>query len=202
MKEWKDENGLVIPANRITKSEKTREQICEKLIKRALKINQLLVSFKSEVSADVRQVFDEVMFENGVDVAERKGNFTFYNFDRSIKIETEINERIEFDDAMIKVAKEHFDSFLSSNTGGIDEMIRELILDAFSTSRGKLDVKKVMGLLKYRTRIPSDKYPAFHAALNAIEKGIRRPSSKTYHRISVRDANGKYVAVDLNFSSI
>jgi len=199
---WKDETGISIPANRITKSEKSRERAADKLLKKAQHLNQKLGEFKSEFAATVAEVYDEVMAENGVDIRERKGNFTFYNFDRSIKLETDVNERIDFDDALIAVAKEHFDNFLSNGTGNVDEMIRELILDAFSTSRGKLDAKKVLGLLKYRSRIPENKYQEFHLALNAIEKAIRRPDSKTYHRISLRNEEGKYDSIDLNFSSI
>ncbi|MDP2723174.1 MAG: DUF3164 family protein [Bacteroidales bacterium] len=199
---WKDESGITIPANRVTNSEKTRERAADKLLKNAHFINDKLARFKMEFSETVAQVYNEVMAENGVDISERKGNFTFYNFDRSIKLETDINERIDFDDAMIAVAKEHFDNFLSNGTGSVDAMIRELIMNAFSTSRGKLDVKKLLGLLKYRTRIPEIKYPEFHLALNAIEKGIRRVDSKTYHRISMRGSDGKYMPIDLNFSSI
>jgi len=201
-KVWKDETGLEIPANRITKSEKMRESATEKLQKKAEKLNQLLSAFKEEFIETSDEIYVAVLEENGVKASDRKGNFSFYNFDRSVKVETDIQERIEFDDAMIAVAKQHFDEFLSSNTNGIDDMIRELILDAFSSTRGKLDTKKVMSLVKYRSRIPADKYPQFHAAINAIEKGMRRPSSKRYFRISLRDAEGRYNAIDLNFSSI
>lgn len=201
-KVWKDETGIEIPANRITRSEKMRETATEKLLKKALKSTQLLAEFKEEFIETTDEVYVAILEENGAKASDRKGNFTFYNFDRSVKIETDIQDRIEFDDAMIAVAKQHFDEFLESNTNGIDSMIRELILDAFSSTRGKLDTRKVMSLVKYRSRIPADKYPAFHNAINAIEKGMSRPTSKRYQRISVRDAEGKYNVIDLNFSSI
>ena len=199
---WKDETGIEIPANRITKSEKMRETVTEKLLKNAEKLNMLLSKFKDELIVAADEVYVTILEENGAKASDRKGNFIFYNFDRSVKVETDVQERIEFDDAMIAVAKQHFDEFLSSNTNGIDDMIRELILDAFSSTRGKLDTRKVMGLVKYRSRIPADKYPQFHAAINALEIGMSRPSSKRYFRVSQRDAEGKYNAIDLNFSSI
>jgi len=201
-KVWKDETGLEIPANRITKSEKMRETATEKLQSKAEKLNQLLCQFKDEFIATSDKIYTTVLEENGAKASDRKGNFIYYNFDRSVKVETDVQDRIEFDDAMIAVAKQHFDEFISSNTNDIDEMIRELILDAFSSTRGKLDTRKVMSLVKYRSRIPADKYPSFHAAINAIEKGMSRPTSKRYFRISLRDTEGKYNAIDLNFSSI
>lgn len=201
-KAWKDETGLEIPANRITKSEKMREAATEKLLKKADKLNRLLAEFKDEFIETSDEVYATILEENGAKASDRKGNFIFHNFDRSVKVETDVQDRIVFDDAMIAVAKQHFDEFLTSNTSGIDSMIRELINDAFNSTRGKLDTRKVMSLVKYRSRIPADKYPQFHAAINAIEKGMSRPSSKRYFRISQRDTEGKYNAIDLNFSSI
>jgi hypothetical protein len=201
-KVWKDETGLEIPANRITKSEKMREAATDKLLKKAEKLNQLLITFKDEFIETSDEIYKAILEENGAKAGERKGNFIYHNFDRSVKVETDVQDRIEFDDAMITVAKQHFDEFLSSNTTGIDDLIRELILDAFSSTRGKLDTRKVMSLVKHRSRIPADKYPQFHAAINAIEKGMSRPTSKRYFRISLRDTEGKYNAIDLNFSSI
>lgn len=201
-KVWKDETGIEIPANRITKSEKMREAATIKLQTKAEKLNQLLAQFKDEFITTSDIIYTTILEENGAKASDRKGNFIYYNFDRSVKVETDVQDRIEFDDAMIAVAKQHFDEFISSNTNDIDEMIRELILDAFSSTRGKLDTRKVMSLVKYRSRIPAGKYPSFHAAINAIEKGMSRPTSKRYFRISLRDAEGKYNAIDLNFSSI
>jgi hypothetical protein len=201
-KQWIDENGLEIPTARITKSEKMREAAADRLLKKANEINRRLAAFKDEVSESADEIMAQVFEENGVNSELRKGNFTFYNFDRSIRVEVSMQERIDFDDAMIAVAKEHFDEFLATNSSALDEMIRQLIMDAFSTSRGKLDTKKVLSLVKYRQRVPATKYPKFHAAIDAIEKAIRRPDSKRYFRIAKRNGNGEYDNVELNFSSI
>lgn len=201
-KKWIDENGIEIPAKRVTKSEKLKEAKLDYLAKKAARLNKQLGEFKEEFASSVDEIIATIMAENGIEKTTTKGNIMIPNFDRSIKAEVDINDRIEFDDTMITVAKSHMDDFLTNGTGGVDEMIRELILDAFSTSRGKLDAKKVTGLTKYRTRIDSVKYPSFHKMLDAIEKSIRRPSSKRYFRISLRDSEGKYKIIDLNFSSI
>lgn len=201
-KKWIDENGLEIPANRITKSEKVKEQAAERLLKKAKKLSAALAEFKDEVASTSEEILKLVFEENGASRDNHKGNFSFYNFDRTIRVEVDNQERIEFDDGLIAVAKQHFDEFLTNSSTGIDEMIRQLILDAFSTSRGKLDTKKVLSLVKYRQRVPSDRYPKFHQAIDAVEKAIRRPDSKLYFRIAERDDAGKYNAVNLNFSAL
>lgn len=199
---WKDETGLEIPANRITRSEKLKETKLEALARKARKLNEQLTAFKVEFADAADEIFEAVLQENGIKKTDHKGNFLVKTFDGGIKAEVDVNERIEFDDTLIAAAKEHFDIFLNTGTGGVDEMIRELIMDAFNNSRGRLDAKKVTSLLKYRSRIDKAKYPSFHSAIDCIEKSMSRPSSKRYFRISERDSEGKYIAIDLNFSSI
>src|SRR5690606_379589 len=127
------------------------------------------------------------------------GNFTWHNFDRSLKIEVSINERIQFDDLTITACKDKLNQLIDANNEGKVESIKDMVNDAFSTSRGKLDAKKVMSLLKYKSRI---KAPVFQEAMVLLEESIRRPDSKVYFRIWKKNQDGKYENIDLNFSSI
>lgn len=204
-KKWIDETGLELPAARILPIEKLREKAADTLLKKAEIVQKRLVAMKGEFEEKCNEVWLDSLRDAGADaekIAAKKGNHTWYNFDRSIKIERSISERIDFDDALIAAAKEKFDTFLSENTTGTDEVIRILITDAFSTTRGQLDAKKVMSLIRHRQRIDADKYPNIHAVVDLIEQSIRRPDSKMYFRISKRDDSGRYHNVDLNFSSI
>lgn len=204
-KQWIDNNGLIIPPARVTPLEKKIERYANKLLRDAERINKQLSEFKDEIAVKADEVWQESLQNSGLDdeaIARHKGNHTFYNFDRSIKIETSITERIDFDDALMAAAKEKFDEFLSQNTSGTDEMIRQLIMDAFSTHRGKLDAKKIMNLVRYKSKISERRYPNFHAAVSLIEESIRRPDSRRYFRIWKRNEAGEYENIDLNFSSI
>lgn len=204
-KKWTDETGLELPANRILPLEKMREKAADTLLKKAEIVQKRLVAIKQEFEDICTEVWTASLIDAGADpekIAAKKGNHTWYNFDRSIKIEVSISERIDFDDALIAAAKEKFDTFLSENINGTEDVIRVLVTDAFSTTRGQLDAKKVMQLIRHRSRIDADKYPGFHRAVDLIEQSIRRPDSKKYFRISTRDFAGRYQNVDLNFSSI
>ncbi|HEY5393431.1 MAG TPA: DUF3164 family protein, partial [Hanamia sp.] len=176
--DWTDETGIAIPFNRLSKSEKLKEQIAGNLLKNALKINTSLVSFKSDIDNSIMQIRDSLMDEKKLH-KESKGNFTWYNFDRSVKVEVNVNETIQFDDGLIAAAREHLDSFVSKNVQGTDEVVRVLISSAFHNTKGGLDSKKVLSLMKYRTKI---KAAEFQKALNLIEQAISRPSSKKYFR--------------------
>lgn len=194
---WTDENGTQIPYNRTTKSERLIERHSASLAKKALKINSDLAKFKDEVTSYCQEIAEQVLKELD-SKKEHKGNFTFFNFDRTIKIDVDAKERIEFDDLTIQAAKEKLDSFLEDSVQG-ETVVKQLILDAFTKSRGKLDVKKVLSLLKYRDRVNDNR---FKDAINLIEKSIRRLQSRTYFRVWIKNDSGEFESVDLNFSSI
>jgi hypothetical protein len=196
---WTDEQGITIPFNRLSNSEKVRERITGQLLKHSTTINGLLLKFKSDVDKAIQAVTEALMAEDKLPKKEWKGNFTFYNFDKSVKAELNINETIQFDDALIAAAREKLDTFIQKNVQGTDEIVRTLINSAFHNTKGGLDSKKVLSLLKYRTKI---KDSTFQEALALIEDSISRPSSKKYFRIWVKDQDGKYQNIELNFSSM
>jgi hypothetical protein len=195
---WTDEKGIQIPYNRITPLERKMEVKSFNLAKKAVDLHNRLSEFKREVAEICQGIYEQYMAENKVKKTA-KGNFTWYNFDRSIKIEVSVNERIEFDDMAIDAAKAKLEEFLQNNVEAKDEFVKELIMNAFETSRGKLDVKKVMSLVRYKSKI---KAPLYQEAIELIENGIRRPDSKMYFRVWQRDEEGKYIYIDLNLSSI
>lgn len=195
---WVDEAGNRIPRSRITTREMVSEAAITKLLKGAQDINARLASYKKQIRTATEGMVAAFMEEKGLD-SKGKGNVTLYNFDRSVKIEVSINDRIEFDDLTMKACKEKFDQFLSDNVEERQEFIKEMINDAFSTRRGQLDSKKVMGLLKYETKV-KDVY--FQEAMSLLKESIRRPDSRTYYRVWLKDENGRYQNIDLNFSSV
>ncbi|MDX1350244.1 MAG: DUF3164 family protein [Putridiphycobacter sp.] len=196
---WVDEKGRKVWYNRTTKTERLKERRARELRNKALRVNEQLASFKSDIQTICQEVFDTYMAENKLDISKHKGNFTWFNFDRSIKVEVSISERVEFDSLALTGAKELLDEFLEENVESKDDFVKELIMDAFETSRGSLDVKKIFDLIRYKSKIKNKKY---QQAVKMLEDGIRRPDSKTYFRISQLMEDGSYEVIDLNLSSI
>lgn len=199
---WCDESGIEIPANRISQAEKEREKQAQRVFKEAMKTHNQLKQFAQLI----QQANDAVNVANakenkalGKAIKAGKGNFTWYNFDRSLKIEVNINELIRFDEAKIAAARELFDKFIERNVAGTDNIVRQLINSAFANTKGGLDSKKVLSLLKYRSKI---KDKDFHNALDLIEDSISRPDSRRYFRVWQKNEQGMYDNIDLNFSSI
>jgi len=199
-KVWIDESGNKIPSARVTAAEKKKEKISDRLFKEATKINQMLIDFKRNALLSSIELYDETLANAGVEnVDKRKGNFTYYNFDRSLKFEINVNERIEFDDMLISACREKLMTFIDSKISGVDSFIKDIVMDAFNTRSKKLDTRKVMGLLKHRKTV---KEPVFLEAMDLLEESIKRPSSKKYFRIWKRNELGEYENIELNFSAV
>jgi len=197
-KSWSDETGFNVEHKRLNRTEKLKESTTKQLHKGAMMIHNHLTKFKKDVIERCQKLYETAMEEQG-GKAEHKGNFTFYNFDRSLRVAVKIQEQIDFDDLTIKACKDKLDEYLENNIETKNNMTKEMIMDAFETQRGKLDAKKVMGLLKYRSKEPNVN---FQKALDLLEESIRHPSSKTYFQLAVKDDQGEYQNIELNFSSI
>ncbi len=113
-KVWNDESGTGIPYNRTTKVERLHERSSAKIAKLALDVNKRLVAFNDVISDLSQEAYDAYMQSKGID-KKTKGNYTWYNFDRSIKIEINVNQPIVFDSLTITAAKEKLDEFLDAN---------------------------------------------------------------------------------------
>lgn len=197
---WMDETGTKTQYNRLYRHEKLMEKSANKLFNSAIKLHDSLKSFKEEVEAICLEVYEQYQTDKALDtIGKGKGNFTWYNFDRTIKVEVSISERITFDDLGINNCKAILNEFLDENLDSKIEVLKDMVNDAFNTSRGNLDAKKVMNLLRYEGKIKNEK---FQKAMDILKESIRRPSSKTYFRIWAKDSHGEFQNIDLNFSSI
>lgn len=196
---WRDEQGQVIPYARTTPYERKAETTISKLAKEALAINAKQVTFKNEIMAAFEVLYAEFLKTNAAPANKGKGNRTFYNFDKSIKITIDVNEPIRFDEEYIRLAKDELDTMLNEELGETAGWLKGVITDAFEKSRGELDTDKVLSLKKHASRTDNAR---FHKAMGYIDKAINRPTSKAYPRVWVRDENGQFQNVQLNFSAL
>jgi hypothetical protein len=195
---WKDEAGVKIPYNRTTKVERLHERSSAKVTKAAIAVHKKLVALNTLLSEASQESYDTYMQSKGI-TKKGKGNYMWYNFDRSIKIEVNVNQPIVFDSLTITAAKEKLDEFLDDELASKNEFVKSMVMEAFETSKGSLDTKKILSLTKHEERIKS---PLFSESCALINQAIRRPTSKTYRRVWVKNEAGKYQAVELNLSSL
>lgn len=197
---WKDESGTVVPYNWVKKSERLNERKLATIARKAISLSNNLKAFKDEVFAEVKEMYKAFLDENGGKAPGKgKGGITLYNFDKTIKAELQVQEQIKFDENLINLAKDKLDELLNDGLSDAKDFIKPLVMDAFKSSGGKLDTKRVLGLRKYADRI---KDPRYAEAMAFIDKSISRPDSKEYFKVMVKDGVGEYVDIQLNFSAV
>nr|WP_067054116.1 DUF3164 family protein [Mucilaginibacter sp. L294] len=198
---WLNEAGDTIPYDRTKPSERANERKLPSLAKKRIALRKQLEEHKAECFAIGKELYQLFLDENGGKAprGKGKGNIIRYNFDRSIKIEINVNEPIVFDESLLQLAKAKLDELLSDGLTSAPEWFKPIVMEAFSSQGGTIDTKRVLGLRRYADSIPDKRY---HEAMSLIDKAIRRPSSKEYFSLFVRSDNGEYVDVHLNFSNI
>ena len=198
---WIDEAGTSVPFNRTTPIERKKEKYAASLVKAAKKGQQLLTEIKAAIVQATEEILTMEREAHNVKL-DGKGGFTWYNFDRSIKIQADVSEQIKFDDIKIEAAKEKLLSLIRENVQA-DDFIISIVEDAFQTSRGKLDAKKILSLKKHTSRIKNAQIKkVWDEAMNLIDQSISRPKSKSYYKVWLKNEAGEYEGIELNFSAL
>ncbi len=197
--EWIDERGRRVPAAYVKKCDKFAEVSTEKLLKEAVSLNKKLTAFKEKIIKDTTEFIEKKAISFGGKKPSENGNYDMYNFDRSIKVSVAISNIIKYDSVLAQMAKEKFDEYMNSEFGETKVYFKNMVIEAFSVTNGKLDPGKV-GVLTASKRDNPD--PLFQEAVALIEQAEIRSYSATYHRIYTRNDDGSYQLIDLNFSSI
>lgn len=194
---WIDEAGNAVARKDLKKKEKVIEASTGIMVREALKANKALSNFFAVLRVQISRCIDAIQAEYKGKKTEFRGNYTLYNFDRSVKIMVKVSQPIRFDEITIAQAKAKLDEFLSAGITAQNSYIKQMVMDAFSQRSGAMDVKKVMGLKRYADRI---KEPVYLEAMQLIDEAIRRPESATYYQVWLRNGEGQYDAVKLNLS--
>ena len=198
---WIDETGNSIPFNRTTKSERLKEKYSNKILKEAQNASEKLKALRDLMDVAIGEILEECRSENSVKL-DGKGNYTWYNFNRSIRVEVNINELITFDEIKLESAKEKLSSLIRDNTKG-DDFILSIVEQAFQTTTGKLDTKRILSLKKHTSRIVNLSIKnTWQEAMDLIDQSISRPTSKKYMKVYLKDEAGEYQNIPLNFSNL
>lgn len=196
---WEDESGLLIPYARITKTERLLERSVAKIYKAWSAEADKLKALKEDVAALCEQCYRADMESKGVDPSDRKGSYTMFCFNRSIKVERSVHGNPSYDEATIEAAKIKFDQYMDENITGGEDFVKDMIIDAFESRNGQLDKNRINKLISYKSR---SKNKLFIEACDLLSAAPRYASSSIYYRVWQRDETGKYQNIDIQFSSL
>lgn len=195
----KDAQGLDIPLKLVPKIDLEADKIANKIAKEADKLTEQLRAKKTEWLNLCDNWFEQLLIKLKTEDkthGKGKGNYTIASYDKSIKIEINIGLRIEFD-SKLQLAHTKINEYLEEITEGSADEIRLIVNNAFSTTRGNLDTKKIMSLFTYQI-----KHSLWLEAMEILKQSITTNVSKRYIKISRKDTEDKYQAITLQFSAL
>ncbi|MBE9469003.1 MAG: DUF3164 family protein [Bacteroidetes bacterium] len=195
-KEWTNHKGEKVPAVYVPAIDKKKERYTFKMLKEAEKLENRLRQLKLDILTQGDELYAEILRDAKIKATERKGNYSLYSFDKAVKIEISVQNRVEFNDN-INLAQEKINEFLEQKSKSSDMELMELVNNAFKTKKGRLDSKRILSLFGLNI-----KNKTWVEAMELIKKSIETNNSKRYVNVWKRDAEGEYKAVQLNFSAV
>lgn len=195
-KTWVDNRGQEVPREYIPKFDRYNEVQVRKIFAAAVKLNEQIVRFKNMAYDISDELYAEMLRNANIAPSDRKGNYTLTSFDKSVRIEVNVNDLIDFDDN-INLAQIKLKEFIEKKTKGVDIDIVALINNAFTTRKGRLDKARIFGLFSLNIQDP-----IWGEAMELIRKSINRNSTVRYMEIAEKDESGRYIPIRLNFATV
>ncbi len=196
-KVWTNHKGQDVPFAYISKFDKAKETLINRQIKQADAVSQRLEKFKKEAMMEMDEMIELMYKQHGMErKTDSKGNITMYNFNKSLKIEVKVQDIIDFDDR-IQLAQTCINDFLTLKTQGADADLSTLVNSAFTTSKGRLDKNRVLGLFQLKI-----KHELWEKAMELIKESITTNNTRRYISFYKRVGDDQYKLINLNFSSL
>jgi len=192
---WKNHKGETVPDKYVDSYEKKKEKLIMKIVKEAEKLNKDLSAYKEFTFLKSDELFDEMFKNNNMERTNQR-NYTLYSFDKSLKIEVNTQDVIDFDDR-IQLAQAKINEFLEKKTAGADQDLSLLVNNAFKTTKGRLDKARILGLFSLKIT-----HVLWNEAMDLIKQSITTNTTRRYVSVWKRQPDGKYVQIQLNFSAL
>jgi hypothetical protein len=193
---WTDHKGAQVPRAYVPKPDQAKELKIGKIFNHANALSAKLKAFKDEAYSICDELYAETLRAANITPTDRKGNYSISSFDKTIKIEVNVADRIDFDDN-ITLAQEKLNEFIRLKTAGADMELSALVNQAFTTRKGRLDKARIFGLMQLNIA-----HPIWGEAMDLIRKSITTNSSVRYMEIAQKDPDGRYIPVILNFATL
>lgn len=191
---WLDSNERKVPVEYVPKEDRTREALIDDVFNRIVHLHEQMSEVKRRVTVSIREYLDSVAESYGEDW---QGAATLSDFGGQRKVEVKIKKFLGFDER-IQLAKQKIDQCLESWSEGARRELTTLVKAAFqSDSQGKLNAHNILSLLKYEIDDP-----VWQDAMGLIKSSMKVERAKDYYRFMMRDDDGNWETVQLNFAAM
>ncbi len=201
---WVQEDGNTVEKGRLFPFESKAERSAVKLFNMSIKIQGMLRDFVQEAEAHtemVREAYLKVKAPEKLEEDHKLKGYTFYSFNRDIKVEKVVQPLTGYREEDIALSKEHFEKYIDDIEDPGSEMIvlKELVMSAFTTKSGKFDYKKLDALLSYKDKIENE---TFQKAVALLGEAKYFKKVKSYYNVYFRNEEDVYEQVNLRLSGV
>ncbi len=191
---WVDPDGVAVPVKYIDPVVQNRDKVVSNAVAKAKKLQAEIKKVKQELSDEIERYLNETAGEYG---ENWQGNAQLFDFGADNQVTVKVSKIIGFDERL-QVAKTKVDECIKSWSKGASDKIIALVNNAFNVDeKGKLDVKKILGLRQLKIDDPQ-----WQEAMDIISDSVKTVRTKTYLSFSERNEAGEYKQIVLNFSSL
>lgn len=199
-KKWLNARNEWVHPDLIRADEKLKDQLVECILRKVEEHNKLLKALKDDINDDIESYLDILLEKYNINAKDsaKKGNFTFEDYAKTLKVQVQMAEKIQFNDKL-NIAKAKIDEYLNDIVKDSSEDIKVLINKAFEVDKkGNLDSKKILSLRSYDI-----KDARWKEAMEIIAESVEIVGIKPYIRFYKRDkATDSYTAISLDFANI
>lgn len=194
---WTDQDDTPVRFSRVTILERWEETNATRLLTKAKRIETGLIELHKYMEEIAKKAFEKYKERNP---ETTKSGHTWYNFDHSIKIVTDVQAQYYFDEDRIREVEERFLIFIKGFDSEQEEvaLLSSIVTAAFKKRGGKIDNSQLEKLIRHEKEI---KNKEFKQILSILKKAKKKDGVKVYFRIWEK-MDDEYKLVQLNFSSI
>lgn len=194
---WTDPNEVAIQFSRVTILERWEENNATRLLTKAKRVESNLIDLHNYMKDIAERAFEKYKERNP---ETTKSGHTWYNFDHTIKIVTDVQTQYTFDEDKLKEIEEKFMDFIKGFDSESEEvaLLTSMVTAAFKKSGGKVEVARLDKLIRYEKEIKNTDFKQMIALLKKVKK---KDGVKVYFRIWEKE-DGEFRQIQLNFSSI
>ena len=191
---WKDTEGALVPVQYIPKDERDADKMVSKIMGKVISFREKMKKFKSELEAEISKYLTETAKKYG---EEWEGNATIYDFGKNRQIEIKLSKHFVFNEKL-QLAKQKIDKCIMAWSENSNKKLIALVNKAFKVDKkGNLDAKRILELKSLEIK---DK--DWKEAMQLIEESMTVDSTKIYYNFRIKDENGQWKSIPLNFSSL
>jgi len=191
---WKDGEGALVPISYIPEDERKADKMVSNVLKKVNTFRMKMEKFKAGLESELKDYLSKIASKYGEDW---EGNAVIYDFSKQKQIEVKLSKHIVFNEKL-QIAKQKIDSCIMTWSENSNKKLVAVINKAFKVDKqGNLDAKRVLEL---RNLDIKDK--DWTEAMELITASMKVDSTKIYYNFKVKDEDGRWKQISLNFSAI